>query len=50
MYPETKYRIDAYGEPCLNENVKKIPETIFMDQLGSLTYWFKDAMNKKRWA
>ena len=50
MYPKTKYRTDTHGEPCLNDNGKKIPETIFMDRLGSLTYWFKDALNKKRWA
>ena len=33
-----------------NDSGKKIPETIFMDRLGSLTYWFKDALNRKRWA
>ena len=50
LYPDNVYRRDENGALCKDSKGKKIPETIHMDRLGSLKYWFKDAMNKKRWS
>ena len=50
LYSPTKFRIDKEGKPCGDKNGKKISEIIYMDRFGSLTYWIKDAMDKKRWS
>ena len=50
LYPPTKYCTNNDGKPCRDKNSKKIPEAIYMDRFGSLPYWIKDAMNKKRWS
>ena len=50
LYPDTVWRRDENGTLYKDAKGKKIPETIHMDRLGSLKYWFKDAMDKKRWS
>ena len=50
LYPDTVWRKDENGALCKDAKGKNIPETIYMDRLGSLKYWFKDAMDKKRWS
>ena len=43
LYPPTTYRTDEDRKPCRDKNGKKIPEAIYMDRFGSLTYWIQDA-------
>ena len=50
LYPDNVWRRDENGALCKDSKGKEIQETIRMDRLGSLKYWFKDAMDKKRWS
>ena len=49
LIPSTKFHTDKEGDLCRDQNGKKIPENFHINQFGSLTYWFKGAMDKKRW-
>ena len=50
LYPANVYRTDKNGDLLKDSKGKKIPVTIHMDRLGSLKFWYKDALNKKRWS
>ena len=50
LYPANVYRPDENGDLRKDSKGKKIPVTIHMDSLGSLKFWYKDALNKKRWS
>ena len=48
LYPAHTFCTDANDKPIGDCFGKIIPVTIYMDRLGSLKFWLKDALNKKR--